>query len=150
MDDQIPNWVQRYIGLPFLEHGRDRIGVDCWGLCRLVYAEVAKIDLPSYETSYADFNDCETIVDVQERAARAGGWGEVAVGEEHLFDLVQLRRAARSNSGGFVWAPLHIGLVVAPGWMIHVSSEHDSVLVNYRRDRQHASSVVGFWRHVKE
>lgn len=144
---KLPNWVPRYVGLPFAEYGRDRSGVDCWGLCRLVYREIKHIELPSFETGYEDFNDCEGIVDLQERQARAGAWSQVDAGEEQTFDLVQMRRAARAKSGGFVWAPLHVGLVVAPGWMIHVSREHDSVLANYRRDRQHIAAVVGFWRH---
>lgn len=44
-------WAEQYIGLPYVEHGRDRAGVDCWGLARLVMAEVFHVELPEYSNS---------------------------------------------------------------------------------------------------
>ncbi len=44
----VPLWAGRYIGLPFMTHGRDRSGLDCWGLARLVMAEQLGRALPSY------------------------------------------------------------------------------------------------------
>ena len=44
-----PRWVGRYIGLEYLADGRSWRGIDCWGLCWLVYREILGIDVPSYE-----------------------------------------------------------------------------------------------------
>jgi cell wall-associated NlpC family hydrolase len=40
------HWATSYIGIPYLEGGRHRIGLDCWGLLRLVYLDHEGIELP--------------------------------------------------------------------------------------------------------
>lgn len=61
-----PGWVNEYTTppVPYLAHGRDRNGWDCWGLLRTVYAEQFGIELPSYAGDYADPNDGATVVPV--------------------------------------------------------------------------------------
>jgi cell wall-associated NlpC family hydrolase len=40
------HWTTRYVGLPYRAGGRERDGLDCWGLIRLIYREQLGIDLP--------------------------------------------------------------------------------------------------------
>ncbi len=41
-----PHWIVKYIGLPYVEGGRSWLGVDCWGLLKLVYHHEKGICLP--------------------------------------------------------------------------------------------------------
>jgi cell wall-associated NlpC family hydrolase len=41
------HWIVKYIGLPYVEGGRDWRGVDCWGLLCLIYKQELGIDLPA-------------------------------------------------------------------------------------------------------
>lgn len=41
------HWASNYIGIPYQIGGRDREGLDCWGLIRLIYKEVNGIILPN-------------------------------------------------------------------------------------------------------
>jgi len=40
------HWTRNYVGLPYCPGGRDRGGIDCWGLVRLFYQEELDIPLP--------------------------------------------------------------------------------------------------------
>lgn len=45
-------WVQEYIGIPFVSGGRDRRGLDCYGLIRLVLMEQYGCKLPLLDGKY--------------------------------------------------------------------------------------------------
>ena len=36
----------KYISIPFADHGRSKNGCDCWGLATVAYKEKFKVDLP--------------------------------------------------------------------------------------------------------
>lgn len=44
--------IEQYLGIPFLNKGRDRaVGLDCWGLAMVIFGDVG-IELPEY--NYVD------------------------------------------------------------------------------------------------
>ena len=127
------HWSERFIGLPFADLGRDRSGVDCWGLVRLAL-EHHGIDVPSYAGGYAD---------VTERAEIAGlingakpSWTKVV--EPRELDVITFRRGRLES---------HVGLIVRPGWMLHVTEAIPSRLEDYRDDYWWHRRT-GFWRHT--
>ena len=50
-----------YTEICFKEKGRDRDGVDCWGLVYLIYKECMGIDLPTYSGEYSSSEDAEEL-----------------------------------------------------------------------------------------
>ena len=46
-------WTDDYIGIPFLPDGRDRDGLDCYGLVCLVYRDRLGVDLPGIRGIYS-------------------------------------------------------------------------------------------------
>lgn len=131
----IPAWVEPYIGLPFLEHGRSRDGVDCWGLVRLVLAEKFGVCVPSYVDEYTSAADQDEVG----RLIRGemGPWVEVPSDQAAAGDVALLRIKGQ---------PCHVGLVVASGWMLHVEQGIDSVLDRYGGPRW-GRRLVGIYRH---
>ena len=126
-------WTADYVGLPYADKGRDRDGVDCWGLVRLVYAELMGIELPSHADGYVSAAELADVT----RAIRGNmrPWSPVA--RPHALDVVLLRIAG---------SEAHVGLIVGGGFMLHVHAGIDTALERidtalWRR------RIVGTYRH---
>ena len=130
----LPAWVADYIGIPFVAHGRDRMGWDCWGLVHVILAERFRVQVPSYIDDYASTNDAQALG----RLIRGEmtPWRAVT-GDEHAGDVVLLRVRG---------APMHVGLVVAKGWMLHVEEGIDSMVERYDGPRWE-KRLIGVYRH---
>jgi len=131
----LPDWVNAYVGLPFKVHGRDRDGIDCWGLVRLVLADQFGRRLPSYAGGYASVEDAKDIG----RLIRGemGPWHPVPPGAERPGDVVLMRLMNQ---------PMHVGVVVAAGWMLHIEDGIDACLEPYDGARWRRR-VLGRYRH---
>jgi cell wall-associated NlpC family hydrolase len=143
---QPPSWAAAYVGIPFLDLGRDRTGCDCWGLARLVLAEQAGVRLPSLATGYGSEANAGGVGDAIEAERRSGAWDQIDAGNEQPFDVVEMSGAARVPGFGWVFGPLHVGVVVTSGWLLHVERGTAAVLARYRKDQTIRKRVLGFWR----
>ena len=107
-------WAAQYVGLPYAPNGRTRAGVDCWGLVRLVLAEVFNVTVPSYAGAY-DLAAGRPGWPAVSRILAVGldAWRPVLPADARLGDGVVLRVAGH---------PLHVGIVagVDPLVMLHV------------------------------
>jgi cell wall-associated NlpC family hydrolase len=111
-------WVEKYVGIPFLDGGRDRRGLDCWGLVRLVYETECGILLPPYgEISAAELNEVAHKV---ANESNKEPW--VPTTDHQLFDVAVMHRRT---------APIHVGLVAAlnPVRLLHIERATQSVFV---------------------
>jgi len=144
---QPPAWTGRYIGIPFRDLGRDHLGCDCFGLVRLVLREEAGIALPEYATEYGCESNVTAVRRELDAAAGSGSWERIAPGRERTFDVAEMTVVA-PGPAGFRTVPTHLGVVVAPGWLLHTERTAGALLGRYREDPSVRSRVCGFWRRA--
>jgi hypothetical protein len=144
MSTQPPSWAGAYVGIPYRDHGAERSGCDCWGLVRLVYRERAAIELPSYAGDYADEADSGGVASCVEAARASGAWRRVD-GQPQPFDVAEMLSVLRAR-GGWSYPPLHVGVVVTAGWLLHTELATGARLVGLD-DWALGKRIAGFWRH---
>lgn len=122
MDVSLPPWAAQYVGLPYRKHGRERDGVDCWGLLCMIWREQLGGPLAAYE-GVDWYTGQRPEVIGSDALAYASQYTQVALGDEQLGDGLLLRMRGH---------PFHVGLVLAPGYMIHTHESAGSVIERYR------------------
>lgn len=121
--------VGRFIGIPYVSHGRSFEGCDCFGMYWLVLCEHG-VQVPSYDSAYIDAAERqETRRAIEENVS---DWVEVETPEEG--DAVLLR------------APSHIGVYLIGGQMLHVR-EGVCACVESLDSPEYRRRVKGFYRH---
>jgi len=135
-------WAAKYVGLPFLDHGRDFKGVDCWGLVRLVLKEEKGIDVPSYGDISA--TDLDAVARMVKREALLVPWVDVLPNAVQPFDVaVMFRRIA----------PVHVGIMVTRWDVLHIEEKisavmvpltHSSIVFRYPRFFRHRDLLPRF------
>ena len=110
-------WTNDYIGIPYRLHGRDRDGLDCWGMIRLVYADRLGVDLPSMSEQYENPTDADGFLAAH--ALESPRWREVK--EPRELDVVWCQIAGME---------CHTGIALGDGKMLHAMQGNDSHIVN--------------------
>jgi cell wall-associated NlpC family hydrolase len=112
--------VKGYIGIPYVDLGRDETGCDCYGLVRLVLKENTNIDLP--ERQSADPNNfrlsSQTIISVSRTLE------EVDLQDRKKYDIVIMSHGYRPT------LPCHVGIVFDDLKILHTEKGPDSHLVH--------------------
>lgn len=132
-------WTNEYIKVPFIDHGRQRDGVDCWGLIILIYQDKLGISLPSLD-GYTNVKDIHTIGSMMNDRRGSHPWMEVPHGEEQEFDVAVFKMSG---------VPMHVGLVIGGGEMIHCQKGCGTYISNYVKDQSWSRRLVGIYRHAK-
>lgn len=140
---QPPIWVTRFLGIPYLDMGRDKIGCDCWGLVRLVMLEQAGIALSSYET--VSESDYATVSLEMKEAKNSSEWLSVTLSEQKSLDVVEMSSPVKHDRT-IVFIPVHVGVLVSPFWVLHTEKATGSRLSSTKDDRI-AGRILGYWRH---
>lgn len=127
------HWSDQYLGLPYASQGRSLAGVDCWGLVFIVLPAFGR-PVPSYAGKYASAEERQEIAGLIDGAKPQ--WRRVDGAE--AFDLVTFRRGRHES---------HIGIVVRPGHMLHITQDKPSCIERYDTGYW-ANRLTGTWRHV--
>ena len=107
----------RFVGIPYVDRGRDYDGVDCWGLVWLVYRDQVGIEIPSYAD---DYEDSQIRAECADRiAAGIRHWRERAPGAEQPGDAVLIR------SGRHI---CHVGVLTDTGGILHCEEGTDTII----------------------
>lgn len=131
-------WCNDYISIPFLEHGRDRKGCDCWGLARVIYDELLGIKLPTL-IDYKNTKDSHAIAELYEKEHKE--WEEIPLGQEKEFDIVVFK---------ILGLPTHIGIVINKGMMLHCEYGIGTHVSEYTKELQWKKRLAGIYRYVKK
>lgn len=117
------NWAN-YIGIPYVDGGRDQEGADCWGLVRLVFREERKIILPSYgEIAAANLRAVAREISAQTEGSPI--WRRLAPQETvRPLDVAVMRRFGSPTGAAF-----HIGILTGERQLLHTEKGADSHLV---------------------
>jgi len=124
--------IQKYIGLPYKDNGRDITGIDCWGLVRLYYKQELDIELPSYVDQYIGLtstNIKESIISYRDN------WDKVEIPQ--LNDLILFR---------ILGEPTHIGLYLGDSKFLHIRDGYDSVIESINSINW-SKRIEGYYRY---
>lgn len=133
-------WVSSYIGVPFVPRGRDRSGLDCWGLVRLVYSEqlgVTLRDLDGYVTS-RERNAIDGLVNLE---ASNGLWTKVSLTESRAFDVAVFRLRNLQ---------CHLGVLLDRRTMLHATEGKLSACERIFEGTEWATRLHSIYRHVSQ
>jgi len=125
----------RFIGIPFLPHGRTRDGCDCYGLVRLALAEEYGVTLPAFVDGYDDFSDHQTEANIINEKLPLIGAARVAAPEEG--DIVLMR---------YLGIASHVGLYARNGMVLHVEERQGFSRLEKIDSPMIRSRVMGFYR----
>lgn len=126
-------WANQYIGIPFKSGGRDRDGIDCWGLARLVYQEQYNINLPSFSAEYTE-GDTDRMAELL--AQYREGWEATTTPKDG--DLVLIRVNG---------AETHIGIAIDGEKFLHVKKGTDACIERFN-SVAYARRIVGYFRYA--
>lgn len=133
-----PYWYDDYLGLPYLLGGRDRSGLDCYGLVRLVYRERLGIELPSWDD---DPHALDGNVRGRTKAfmAHVGEFRKVRPEHVRSFDIATLVIGE---------CLCHVGVLIsAPYTILHIEDD-DGVAIDDWSRRPDFRRFGGFYRYA--
>lgn len=109
--------MQEFVGIPYIPHGRDYAGADCWGLVWLFYRDVLKIDIPSYSDEMLTREFSRSGIAPLMQVEAIADW--VEQDSPDLGHVVLMRRGRECA---------HVGIYAGDGLVLHTEGPGPSVI----------------------
>jgi cell wall-associated NlpC family hydrolase len=131
------DWVNQYIGIPWLEHGRTVDGCDCYGLVRLVLSRHFNIHLDAHDQFYESVKqDKHSIASVIQEQLQLN-WHKLNDEPVQAGDLVLLK---------ITQPPHHVGVMIDKKNFLNVRQKCLAV-VESLDDFIWQHRLIGIYRH---
>lgn len=130
------SWANSFVGVPFVDLGRELDGCDCWGLARLVYRMRLGIELPSYADAYSSASESAEVCDLLNQH-RESHW-QAVTSDVRAYDLLLFRRGGHDS---------HIGIAIDDRHMLHMASGDHAKIECYNAPRW-KTRLVGVFGHA--
>jgi cell wall-associated NlpC family hydrolase len=127
--------MRRFVGIPYVEGGRDYDGTDCWGLCWLFYRDELGRSLPSFSGEYR-VEDREILSELIHQSKALVN--AVPTREPEYGDLVLMKFRA---------LPVHVGVYIDDQHVLHILKGINSVVESMRSPR--LTGRIEGWYRVK-
>lgn len=128
-------WSNKYIGIPYVDKGRDTAGSDCWGLVRLVYKEELNIELPSFFSDYT-VSDTDRIYELMSQYKE--GWEQLSLPSDKSVVLFKILGKVS-----------HIGVMINEHQFLHTKRNQDSSIESINNPKW-ANRVAGFFKYTEK
>jgi cell wall-associated NlpC family hydrolase len=126
------HWIVQYINIPYVIGGRDRTGLDCWGLVWLVYREQFGIELPEMPGIMQE----STLRICREMEAHRSDWLPLEATQDGCLVVMSQRRHPHHVG---IWTEADGGLIVhaCPGMAVVAETKRRLQLKGFRHIHFH-------------
>lgn len=124
----------QFVGIPYVPHGRDYAGADCWGILYLYYRDVLQKPVPSYSAEMQEREFHRRDIGPLISDEKALHWRQVDVPE--IGDCVLMRTGRH---------PTHVGVYLGEGRMLHSEGPHPSAIERLD-DLRIRNRIIGYYR----
>lgn len=131
---------QKYMRIPFKEHGRDFDGCDCGGLVWLVYKQELGIELPDWRRYYQNTH-IESFTDLSATIGTMLGNICYEIGRNtrpQPFDVISLTIAGH---------PIHVGIMINENYFMHIMEGYSNVRQERLNSINWSKRIEGIYRH---
>jgi len=122
------DWINEYVGVPYLRNGRDRNGWDCWGMCMAAFKEQRGVTLPDWRV--ASNPSLKELVEAMTAGEAAFADMAKPVNVPQDWDMCSVSRHRMPNHvglylyGGVLHSQEKLGTVWEPLWRFTQTYPH--------------------------